>query len=517
MARSRRQTGDANTILRIVIFMLCLGLATKAGTLIFGAPRQVASTFDKPTQAARPTMQDIPAPVQQEEESTDEETKLHAYVVRRIVEDMDRLPKEQLASTRYLSLAHLYHTGSRAKHLKDDRKGLAKAINMLSTMKEIVPLVAIDAKHELIFRINIDQLGWKKETWESLGAAHPFSLRYSFERSEEIYAQFKTRYPVLRADWFVANALKAPHYYSFLKLPNRETELESQWLRIQPGKSSLKGVFAREMNGGRGFQIEQHAAATGVYWKLAPAPNVAPRALPARAIAPRSTPNDQVANESNPDREIASKEESEGEIERPFHLTGRVSMFTLPNGLPGFMLSDTGGNRRDELAVPPTEDYRQMRVLSPLSCLECHASGTVTPSEMSESEDEATSNLEAALSDDENGEGRFDEVSESIDFASHLDSGHAAQEDPDTEILNRMTARYNQRLSARDVAAELGLMQKGLAAYGLSELSTVTSGGSISRADFARAYAHIVSKIPFRKVKVQPIAPTAIGSPNSKR
>ena len=80
-----------------------------------------------------------------------------------------------------------------------------------------------------------------------------------------------TRLPVIRADWFIATASRAPLYYDLLQMPATAAELERQ-LRVDVQSNLQQERVVRAGFNGSGISkqnrlIERHDALHGAYWR----------------------------------------------------------------------------------------------------------------------------------------------------------------------------------------------------------------------------------------------------------
>jgi tetratricopeptide (TPR) repeat protein len=165
--------------------------------------------------------------------------------------------------------------------------------------------------------------------------------------------------PHVRGDWFVAAASRPPLYHDILRLPATEGELEKS-LRVDVREDVRQEKVARAGFNGSGVSrnnrlIERHESGGVVYWKSYDfAANVGRQNLFAHPLGPD-------------DDELFFRHDG-GEI-----------IFTLPNGLHAYLLSDGQGRRLDKGPVTIVSDPKRpdRAVENGISCMSCHARGLI--------------------------------------------------------------------------------------------------------------------------------------------
>lgn len=298
-------------------------------------------------------------------------------VLKKILAHVREQKPENRRFIRYFSINHLVAGGTTADELELHREALAKAINHLSWEREIVTLTAIDAPMNTIFAIDLRKLGWHVTPYEafdgglSLGKAkvnlfdlalleYPYATLLkdseTFDRlTEEYFAAAEMVRPIafVRADWFVS-VVTLPHLYEdFLQLPFTLPELERK-LNVDPAKNIADGIAKRAGMTVSGVSrnnrvVERHPLQYGFYWK---------------SFDFRSNRGPE-----NMFKDPLNFKESGGEM-----------IFTLPNGLQGYYVSDAKGVRLDaaptDIVVDKFADDKTVR--NGLSCIRCHDGGMKT-------------------------------------------------------------------------------------------------------------------------------------------
>ncbi len=171
-----------------------------------------------------------------------------------------------------------------------------------------------------------------------------------------VAARTGTDRPIVRVDWFLASASRAPLYHELLKLPNSMAELESRlFVKIDDdrknGRTARVGLTGSTVTP-QGRVIERHDSAFGAMWKTF---DFADRQdVRTRPLGPGDGPHD-------------------------FRSGGGEALFELPNGMIGFFVASADGSRLDSAPTALLRDPKRptVPVANGLSCLGCHATGPI--------------------------------------------------------------------------------------------------------------------------------------------
>ena len=153
-----------------------------------------------------------------------------ADVSKWIRDDLDTTDRRSRRFIRYFSLAHLWNAGLGDDELQTYRNALAKLVNSLSWHPKQHNPEAIDPARTIL-RIDLRWYLWDANLWNRLLNDYPYGSLDDCAGSRTILVNTATKVPVLRADWFVATASRAPLYYDMLQMPGNLPELEKQ-LRV---------------------------------------------------------------------------------------------------------------------------------------------------------------------------------------------------------------------------------------------------------------------------------------------
>ncbi|WP_146581552.1 hypothetical protein [Neorhodopirellula pilleata] len=282
---------------------------------------------------------------------------------------------------RYFSLHALVNN----RELTDDKirlsaAALAKTINSLSRKRSLISLIPVDS-NQTVFAVNLRDLGWDEDRfqkWQEILAAYPYGIKpirgdeqRLFTNIQEMYQSrgFFDGFPYIRADWFVATAMRPPLYHKLLDIPATLTEFQqeegfdrhSDFLRNQMirGGVLLSGISYQPRI------LDYHEAERGIW--ISSDFLTQPTSDPERGNIIRYPLGPTF--DKNP-HSAAAFEEAGGEI-----------IFTLPNGLHAYMLVDGKGNRINSAPIEIVADRTLIsgtsQVVNGVSCISCHRHGMI--------------------------------------------------------------------------------------------------------------------------------------------
>ncbi len=300
--------------------------------------------------------------------------KPYSSLITDIHADLIQASRDDRAYYRYFSLTHLSNNYTKVSQfdMRLYRAAFSKAINSLSYEPDIYIPVFID-KEETVFRIDMRQLGWDFDTWKWLIGQYPYGMHFHNDENESIASLDEqiddlsgTHLCWMRADWFINAATRPPVYDHFLKIPENIDELERRLNvdfdrnyrenRIQRAGFATSGVS----NGNR--MVERHAALHGYYWKSYDFADKGASGNLFRLPLGPEFPNNEYPNLA-------------------FQHDGGEMIFSLPNGLQAYMLTDAKGNRIEKGPIEVVRDSKETagtpEVLNGLSCMHCHRHGMI--------------------------------------------------------------------------------------------------------------------------------------------
>lgn len=298
-------------------------------------------------------------------------------VLTAIRDDLQQASRGARRLRRYFTLTHLHnHPSVDDAELRLHAAALAKALNSLSREREIALPEPIDTEGTA-FVVNLEKLGWSEPDWQAVAAAYPYGLDHREVGDEALQALSKEiddltsegasgPLVAVRADWFVVTATRPPLYHTLLRLPDSLTGLENR-LGVDAKENFLRDRLLRAGFAESGVSVasravERHPANEGYYWKSFDfLEDRTEGNLFQQPLGPKFTvhPFDAFA----------------------FTHDGGEMIFSLPNGLQGYMLTNAAGDRIDEGPIAVVQDTLRTAgtpvVINGISCMHCHKRGVI--------------------------------------------------------------------------------------------------------------------------------------------
>lgn len=410
--------------------------------------------------------------------------------IRAVLDDLQSLPADVAADTRYVSLAFAHNNSTEvtAKQLDLMRQGVRKVLNSLSTNPRIAVFEEVGPDKVLI-RLRLRDLGWDAALWDRITSFYPFAVETSLSAA----LQIKT--PSVRADWLAATATRAPLYNDLLRLPAHQQELEAR-LGVDVFKNLASGHAVRSGFTKSGVSrhnrlAERHEmnAYAGYYWLSYDFKESGGRAnLHTNPLGPDAA------------RLLGGT--------RAFEHAGGEIVFSLPNGLNGYYVSDVTGQRLDgavptEIVSDRTNATGRAEVSNAMACMICHDQGI---KQLPRDEIRALSVTYGAE------EQRLVEAlhppQEKIDamvkedtqrFLAALKAAGITAEGG-SEPVAVLFKHYDRNVTLPQAAAEIGLtaddLQKQLTSQiSLFDVKTLLEGDGMSREHFLDKFADIITRL----------------------
>jgi formylglycine-generating enzyme required for sulfatase activity/mono/diheme cytochrome c family protein len=391
------------------------------------------------------------------------------------------------------------------------RLGLAKMLNSLSWSPSMAIPKPID-EAGLVERIDLRQLlaadrrsHWTNAQWEMLCARYPYGRSIGLKEEEEVARWLGTGMPFVRADWFVHATSRPPLYHDLLGLPGGEgkpgadRELE-RMLGVDVGRNIASGkrvARAAVRDGRSGVShsnrlLERHELADGAYyWKSYDFEG--------------SVGNGNLVTHPFGPADLAGL--PEGQREFAFGHAGSEIMFSLPNGLNGYLVVKADGTRLD--GAPPGVAFDREgssggagRLTTGVSCIACHSDGVKLAEDQIL---ESASRLLPKRMRDELG-AFFPEVG-AMDRMQRQDRGRfeaalsrlgipAGCDEAQCEVVRQVSARFAESMTLQRAAAEFGMEAADFDRAFAGRLKSQLEEGAMSRAEFERVFGQIVGSNP---------------------
>jgi hypothetical protein len=278
-------------------------------------------------------------------------------VLRWISADISTMRSADQKFQRYLSLAHLVNAGASDQNMDLYRYAMAKAVNALSQGTQVVRPWAID-KYNTVFRIDLRDLEWdatasRSDKWEVLVAGDPYAIEFLDDPASVVKELTGTKVPVQSGNWLVYGGTQPPLYHDVLGIPNSLLGLQQQ-----TGVNIAQDI-AREEVWRSGFTDSGIALHNRVIER---------HEIPAGGNRAFWTSYD-FANNGGKEDIFADPLD--------FQSDAGETIFSLPNGFHGYMLSDGAGRRLDVANTAIAVDKTQLNanVINGISCMGCHDGG----------------------------------------------------------------------------------------------------------------------------------------------
>lgn len=257
--------------------------------------------------------------------------------------DAVRLPPAEAAFVRYL-------TTYAAEKPVDDVPVLKFWSNSISLRKRLAAPVQVTPT---LYRVDLREFNWKAETWEELAKTDVyFCTPWLGEDVVKLAALTGSSGPVLRADWFIAKTSIEPFYSKFLGLGKTVAEVQKllgvHEADVKEHTLNAQGAVLQSIVALHNRQLERYPSIMGYWWQS------------------RDT-NANVAK-----RNV---------LENLEQITpdGGEYIFSLPNGLQGYYLSNGAGEQvaavPEEIAVDSVTRFQSKTVTNARSCVVCHDNG----------------------------------------------------------------------------------------------------------------------------------------------
>ena len=289
-------------------------------------------------------------------------------IAKLIQDDLDTHDRRSRRFIRYFSLAHLWNAGLGDDELQTYRNALAKLVNSLSWHPKQHNPEAIDPA-KTILRIDLRWYLWDANLWNRLLNDYPYGILDDGVSSRAILVNTATKVPVLRADWFVATASRAPLYYDMLQMPGNLPELEKQ-LRVDSVLNIQQERVSRLGFNGSGISrfnrvLERHDALNGPYWRTYDFDE------PPANLVDRNSP--QPADRRN----VFAFPLGPNQVDTAFQHAGGEAIFALPNGLHAYYIVNAKDQRLDKAPTAIVSDPKRpdRAVEAGVSCMSCHITG----------------------------------------------------------------------------------------------------------------------------------------------
>jgi mono/diheme cytochrome c family protein len=284
-----------------------------------------------------------------------------------IANDLQTLDADDALTARYITLTNRFTAGICADTSLDrDRQGLLKMVNALSTETTVEPPLPINSE-ETIYRIDIADYGWDQpvtvvnadgsttdftDKWEAIVGNNPYAVPFVGDDADDAVQDSGTLVPVMLADSLLDTATIGNLYYALIDVNVQDTldnfilndlDIDVAQNLIDEDQIRAGTTKSRISRQDRVVQRDDINVRQGVLWQ---------------SFDFENDQNDSI-------------------FENPFDFAegGTEAIFTLPNGMLGFIISDADGNIVEDSDILLDTNQANFRAVTSISCSNCHARG----------------------------------------------------------------------------------------------------------------------------------------------
>jgi len=283
---------------------------------------------------------------------------------QQVNDDLRRADNNDTPFFRYISLTNRFTAGVCLDALEKDRQALTKMMNMLSTRASIEQPVPVN-KEETLYRIDLRDFNWDEpvdvdgrgfnDTWEAIAENNPYAVRFEGDDADDAIDDTQTDFPIMFADQMLAVATIGNVYYGIIGVDSRgsldnfiQGELGIDVQDDIENEDAVRAGTTRSRISRQDRVVERHDIQLrgGVLWQAF----------------------DFEANAAN-----------DNIFEDPFDFEpgGTEVIFTLPNGMLGFIIADQNDNIVEDSDILLDTNQNNFRAITSVSCANCHATGFI--------------------------------------------------------------------------------------------------------------------------------------------
>jgi mono/diheme cytochrome c family protein len=270
---------------------------------------------------------------------------------------------------RYVALTNRFTAGVCADTAMDrDRQALNKLVNALSTETSLQEPLAINADRT-IYRIDLRDYNWDRaidvadgaggvqnfnDVWEAIAANNAYAVQFEGDDADQAIEDSGTNFPVMFADSMLDAASIGNLYYAIIDVDVNQNIDDFISLdlgidvvaNLEDGDQVRAGTTkSRISRQDRLVQRDEIEVRGGVLWQ-----------------------SFDFADDQN-----------ESIFEEPFDFNegGREAIFTLPNGMLGYIIADDAGAIVEDSDILLDTSQNNFRAVTSVSCSGCHSTGFI--------------------------------------------------------------------------------------------------------------------------------------------
>jgi len=409
---------------------------------------------------------------------------------REIARDLQGLDEEDRLTARYITLTNRFTAGVCADTTLDqDRQALSKLVNMISKDPTITPPEPVN-QEETIFRIDLEDYGLEEpvdvvdadgnivsflDGWEAIAANNQYAVPFVGQDADEAVEESGTAFPVMLADSMLDAASIGNLYYALIGVDVNQTlddfilnelEIDVNQNLIDEEQVRAGTTKSRISRQDRVVQRDEIGNRQGVLWQSFD----------------------------------FQDDQNESIFESPFDFAegGTEAIFTLENGLFGFIIADENGLIVEDSDILLDTNQNNFRAVTSVSCSNCHAQGLIPV--VDEVREIALANARTSGLNADEVEQLRNVYPTAAEFARIVESdtqqfyqSSLTRARVPTEGVDPMSAvffRFDQDVTLEDAAGDLGLRPDELDndLNLLNPALQVLNEGTVDRDDFTQFY-----------------------------
>jgi len=404
-----------------------------------------------------------------------------------INDDLSGEDADDQINYRYIVLTNRFNAGVCADTSLDrDRQAINKLVNALSIDPSLTEPQEIDPDRT-VYRIDLRDYQWDRainvegtdfvDVWEAIADANPYAVPFVGDDADDAVADTGTAFPFMFADSMLDSASIGNLYYAIVDVDVNATidDFILNELQIDVAANLLESELVRAGTTKSRISrqdrvVERHdiGVRNGAFWQ-----------------------SFDFADDQN-----------ESIFENPFAFNegGREAIFTLPNGLLGFIIADENGLIVEDSDILLDTNQNNFRAITSVSCNQCHFAGFIPV--VDEVAPVSLANAIGLELDRDEIEQLQDVYPEAAEFAQIVaDDSSQFYQNALTRLnlpargadqISGIFLQFDRDMRLRDAAGDLGLSPDVLESN-LNELEAevqVLETGTLDRDDFTQFYVN---------------------------
>jgi mono/diheme cytochrome c family protein len=286
-----------------------------------------------------------------------------------VANDLAKQDNDDALTIRYITLTNRFTAGVCADTTLDkDRQAMFKMVNALSTETSVRVPEPVDPD-QTIYRIDLKDYGWDiavdvvdangnvvnfPDRWEAIAANNPYAVPFVGDDADDAVADSGTAFPVMLADSMLDTATIGNLYYALIDVNVQDTldnfilndlAIDVDQNLIDEDQVRAGTTKSRISRQDRVVQRDEIEIRQGVLWQ-----------------------SFDFADDQN-----------ESIFDDPFGFAegGTEAIFTLPNGMLGYIIADANSVIVEDSDILLDTNQNNFRAVTSVSCSNCHAQGLI--------------------------------------------------------------------------------------------------------------------------------------------